>query len=147
MSSPTRLDAIVTQNSILRQLFRQAAEHRDLDLRIKRLLDEPVQSHIRVAVVRDGNLVLVADSPAWAAKLRYQIPDLRRRMHENTAFPEIEAIRVKVAKSDTPRQPDVRPPQSPLSRGAAEGVKRQAESVKDPVLREALLRLTELRKR
>lgn len=143
MSSPTRLDAIVTQDSILRQLFHQAAENRKLDFRIKHLLDEPVSSHIQVAVVRDANLVLVADSPAWAAKLRYEVPQLRRRLSENTAFPKIETIRIKVAKSNAPPQPGMRRAQRSLSRATAEGVKRQAESLEDPVLREAVLRLAE----
>jgi hypothetical protein len=141
MSSPTKLDAIVTQNSTLRQLFRQAAAYRELGLGIKALLDEPLRRHIQVATVQGDTLILIADSPAWAAKLRYLTSDLRRRIAENTVFPEVRSIRVRVAKSGVPRQPDARRPKRPLSKLAVEELRCQAESLEDPVLREALLRL------
>lgn len=141
MSSPTRLDAIVTQNSLLRQLFRQAGAHRQLDRQLKDLLEEPLRSHVRVGVMRENSLVLVADSPAWAAKLRYQVPSLHSRIASHSAFPDIQTIRVKTAHSGTPPQRGADPPQRPLSKAAAEDVRNQARDLEDPVLREAVLRL------
>ena len=147
MSSPTRLDAIVTRNSTLRQLFRQAAAHRKFDLIVKRLLEEPLSGHIQFAIIRENTLILTADSPAWAAKLRYQVPELHRQIAENPAFPVIQTIRVKVAKSDTSRQLENFVPIRPLTEATTRELSRQAESQKDPALREALLRLADRRKR
>jgi hypothetical protein len=147
MSSPTRLDAIVTQNSILRQLFRQAATHRKLDLHIKHLLEEPLRGHIQLAVIRKDTLILTADSSAWAAKLRYQVPELRRQIAENSAFPDIQTIRVTVAKSDASRQRVKYAPLRPLTKATATELNRQAEALEDPALREALLRLADRQKR
>jgi len=141
MSSPTRLEAIVAQNSILRQLLRQAAVHQELDSHVKCLLEEPLNGHIQLAVIREGSLVLVADSPAWAAKLRYQVPQLLRQITENPAFPDIQTIRVKVATSDASRQPVKVAQMRSLTKTSARELNRQAELLEDPALRDALLRL------
>jgi hypothetical protein len=43
---------------------------------------------------RDGNLVVFADSPAWSARLRYALEELRGQIRE--AQPDIEAVTVRV---------------------------------------------------
>ena len=146
MSSPTRLDAIVAQNSILRQLLRQAAVHQKLDLQVKCLLEEPLNGHIQLAVIREGSLILVADSPAWAAKLRYQVPQLLRQITGNPVFPDIRTIRVKVATSAASRQPVKVAQMRPLTKIAARELNRQAGFLEDPALRDALSRLANRRK-
>ena len=144
MSSPTKLDAIVTHNLALRKLFRHAAEHHGASLRIKSLLAEPVRSHIQLAVIRDGTLVLTADSSAWAAKMRYQVPDLHRKMAETSEFSEIQTIRVKVTKSSSAKEHDSRRA-VPMSAPVAAEMQRRAASVADPALKDALLRLANRR--
>lgn len=141
MSSPTKLDAIVTQNSILRQLVRQAAAHKDLDRFVKSLIDQPLSSHLSLESIRDGVVTLVADSSAWAAKLRYQVPELHRLFGEKSALSNIHTIRVKVANpsaSAPVRSPSKIRPLSPRTVAALEQSARQAG---DPKLREALMRL------
>ena len=147
MSSPTRLDSIVTHNSILRQLFRQAAVHQKTALHIKGLLEEPLRSHIQLVVIRDAILTLTADSSAWAAKMRYQIPNLYKQIASISDFAEIQTIRVKVSKSSALRHPLESRKALPINGSAAEGIQRQAESLDDPALRDALLRLAKRQER
>jgi hypothetical protein len=147
MASPTRLDAIVTHNSILRQLFRQAAAHQNISSRVRNLLEEPLRSHVQLGAIRDGTLVLTADSSAWAAKLRYQIPKLHRQMAKHSEFSNIQTIRVKVKKSSTERHLGKSRQALPMSRSTAEGLQRQAEALDDPALKNALLRLAERQRR
>ena len=147
MSSPTRLDTIFTHNSILRQLFRQASAHQGLSSRLRDLLAEPLRSHIELVAIRDGTLILTADSSAWAAKMRYQVPDLHRQMSEISEFSNIQTIRVKVAKSSAARHPLETRKALPMSAPTAEELQRQAASLDDPALKAVLLRLANRQKR
>ena len=129
MPSPTKLGAIVTHNSLLRQLFREARENR---------------SHSEG--IKDNTLILIADSSAWASKLRYQVATIQRRMEAAPEFARVRNIRVKVAAAEPTTQVPVRRAQA-LSATTAEGIRKQAESIEDPLLREAILKLTSHRPR
>ena len=145
MSSPTKLDSIVAHNSILRQLFRKAGDHQKLSLLVKGLLEEPLRSHIQLAAIRDGKLILIADSSAWAAKLRYRVPDLHKQIAQSKDFADIQTIRVKVARSSQMRAPLKSRKALPISEFSAGRLERQAESIDDLALRGALLRLAKRR--
>ena len=146
MSSPTKLNSIVAHNSILRQLFRKAGDHQKLSLQVKGLLEEPLRSHIQLAAIRDGKLILTADSSAGAAQLRYRVPDMHKQMAESKDFGNIQTIRVKVARSSHMREPLKSRKALPISEFAAGGLERQAESLDDLALRGALLRLAKRRR-
>ena len=143
MSFPTRLGAIVTHNSILRQLFRQAATYQHISLQVRNLLEEPLRSHVRLGAIRDGTLTLTTDSSAWAAKLRYQVPNLHRELSTIPELSEIQTIRVKVAILPAEGNPSQSRKALPMSRPTADGLQRQAEAldVDDVALKGALLRL------
>ncbi len=145
MSSPTKLNAIVTHNPTLRKLFRHAAGHHSASMRVKSLLAEPLRSHIQLAVIRGDTVVLTADSSAWAAKMRYQVPDLHRQMAKISDFSEIRTIRVKVTKSSSAQQQPLPRKALPISAPAASELQRRALSVDDPALKDALLRLAKRR--
>lgn len=146
MPSPTKLGAIVTQNSLLRQLFREAAENRSHNDQVKQLIDEPLRAHVRFALIKGDTVILIADSSAWASKLRYQVATIQRRMESSPELPEIRNIRVKVAAAEPTSQIPTHRAQA-LSATTAEGVRRQAESIEDPLLREAVLKLAGHRRR
>ncbi len=146
MPSPTKLGAIVTHNSLLRQLFREARENRSHSEGIRQLIDEPLRTHVRFALIKDNTLILIADSSAWASKLRYQIANIQRRMEASPEFARVRNIRVKVAAAEPTTQVPVRRAQA-LSATTAEGIRKQAESIEDPLLREAILKLTSHRPR
>jgi hypothetical protein len=112
-----------------------------LDERVKKLLAPPLDQHARVASLRDQVLVIQADSPAWAARIRYLVPELLGQLDASTGqFPRIQSIRVRVAVEPCAqaREPAHRPP---VSVQAAVELRRQAETVSDDRLRDALLRL------
>lgn len=113
---------------------------REVEQRVLAELPPEVAPHVRVAAVTDQCLVLQADSPAWAARLRFLepriIPFWRREM---TQFPPISRVEVKVraarASTPAPRKPRA------MSQESREAIAASAESVSDPALREALARL------
>ncbi len=146
MPSPTKLGAIVTQNSLLRQLFREAAENRSQNDRIRELIDEPLRAHVRFALIKGDTVILIADSSAWASKLRYQVAVIQRRMEASAEMAAVRNIRVKVAAAEAITQIPTRRAQG-LSATTADGMRRQAESIEDPLLREAVLKLSGHRQR
>jgi len=140
MPSPTKLNAIVTQNSLLRQLFREAGDQRTVDQLIRLAIDEPLRDHIRFALVRGDTAILIAESSAWAAKIRYQVSTIQHRMAEIPGIPPIRSIRVKVASAQETESDVARPAQA-ISDESARNVRLQADAIADPEVREAMLRL------
>jgi hypothetical protein len=121
-------------------LFREAAENRSHNDRIKQLIEEPLRAHVRFALIKGDTLILIADSSAWAAKLRYQVAAIQRRLEMSPDLALVRNIRVKVAAAEPVNQTPTRRAQA-LSASAAEGVREQAQSIEDPLLRAAVLKL------
>jgi hypothetical protein len=97
MKSPTRIGVIAGQSEALRRLTAQAGELKRLNERLKALLPPTLATHAEVAVVREDTLVLLASSAAWAARLRYSVPDILRLLATDEAFPGVRNIRIRVA--------------------------------------------------
>jgi hypothetical protein len=112
-----------------------------LDHKLRQPLPEPLRHQCRLADIRAGRLVFLANSSVWAAKLRpYQaalLADARR-----IAGQPIEKFTVKVAPL-LPLSPE-QTRRKPLSHAAAEHLKAAARSVADPELRAVYLRLASL---
>jgi hypothetical protein len=97
MKTPTRVGVLAQKNDVLRRLTEQASQLGRLNERLKTLLPPALAPHAEVAVVRDDTLVILASSAAWAARLRYSVPDLLRALAGDGAFPGIRNVRIRVA--------------------------------------------------
>jgi len=127
--------------SELTALIRHARRVEHLSLLARRHLGAPLGDHCRAANLRDGILVLHADSSAWATRLRYELPALLEFFRQQ-GQPELRSIRIKVVPTDWA------PPQAPrararprLSAAASELLRDVASTTQDPDIRDALLRL------
>ena len=129
----------------LRVIERQPVALIRLEKRISGYLDPKLASHTRVANARDGILVLQADSPAWAARLRQQVPTLITRLRETGETGPVEQIRVTVRPADQTGPPPARPMARLSSRSAAE-IEAAAEAIDDRALGSALKRLARHRR-
>ena len=79
MTGPTSLADLLDRSEGLRRLRDGAAERRRLTEKIRALLPETEAPHLLGAHLnRHRELVLVMDSPAWAARMRYSQAQLRR---------------------------------------------------------------------
>lgn len=63
-------------------LARKAAEARSLAGLVQRELPEPLGAHVVGAARRGEDLVVIVDSAAWSARVRYAGPRLRQRLAE-----------------------------------------------------------------
>lgn len=97
--------------------------------------------HASIVNLDPAGWIIHTDSPAWATRLRYTLPALRRQLsdHLRTEVPELK-VRVRPAAAAVPCQPPRRPTLSSDSAHLLEGT---AQSLADRRLSNALLRLAE----
>lgn len=140
MITPLRISKLLKSGAQSRLLAR-ARLLVELDAQLQTLLAAPLQQHCRVLALREPVLVLAADSPVWAARLRFHAPQLVRQFSLPRSM-QLRSIRVRV------RPPEVdattAPPRKPVGccghRGAV-AIQRAAENISDPELKTSLLKL------
>ncbi len=121
------LERLVRRARRLEALQREAAAHLGL----------PLAAHVRVADVREGTLVLLADGPAWAARARFHARSLAAHLGRRFGL-RLTRTRVRVVPPPPEAPRRGRPPLPPAAREALLGA---ARGVSDPDLRAALRRL------
>ena len=120
---------------------------------LRQRLDTPLNQHVIVADFDAEKLVLHTDSPVWAAKLRFKIPDILQIIQKHGKISTLRAVRVKVVvtgaggdgggKMDTekslenPRKHAI----MPLSAENARHLRQLARATEDPALAAAMTRL------
>jgi hypothetical protein len=139
MNDPIKINKLLKFGNQSR-LLAQARLLGNLDGQLQALLTPPLQQHCRVLALRDSVLVLGADSPVWAARLRFHAPQLIRQFSLPQSV-RLRTIRVRVRppESRVAASPN-KPMRLPGHRGAA-AIQRAAETISDPELKTSLLRL------
>lgn len=112
-----------------------------LDRTLRQSLPDSLRRQCCLADLRAGRLVFLASSPAWAAKLRFHQATLLADAQKIARVP-VGKFAVKVAP--LPPVPPEQIRRRPLSHAAADHLKTAAQSVADPGLRAAYLRLASL---
>ncbi len=93
---PGLLGTIINQIQLLKQL----------SLALKSHLPAPLDQHCDVAAVHQTTLVVHADSPAWATRLRYLAPALATSLRDQSGYQWIRDIKIKVRpKTGRPHAP------------------------------------------
>ncbi|MCZ6771320.1 MAG: DUF721 domain-containing protein [Proteobacteria bacterium] len=139
MKLPPSISLIVTKYDHLKQLRDQAVRLDELDDRLKMHVPTPLSKHIRLATIRDGLMVVHADSSAWAAQLRFKTPEILEQLTHDPLFEPIRSIRIRSVSETAPQAP-IRSRPSISSKTAA-ALKAQASSIADSAVRDALMRL------
>ena len=136
------MDVLRAGDDAVQRLIRHARHIEGLGRDIHALLEPPLQEHCRLTNVKDGTLVLHADSSAWAARLRFQMPAVLRQLRQHPAFTGVSGFRVRVAPLQ--RAAPVAP-SSPreLSQETVSLIRSSADTVGDLRLKLALQRLAD----
>ena len=118
-------------------LAQRARELDRLDRQLRATLPSPLRDQVRFADLRDGRLVFLAPSSAWASRVRLyqtQILEAARALGASA-----HSVAVKVA----PLPPEEIIPDwhKPLSASAARHLRAAAASLSDPTLRDLFLNL------
>ena len=91
-----------------------------LDKMLHELIPPPLNEHCRALNVAGTTLILAADSPVWAARLRFHTPQLVKQLSSEHPF-DIRAVRIRVRPADRPAPPEKRqnrPRRTPLGAAA-----------------------------
>ena len=144
MKKPIKINKLLNTGAQSR-LLAQARLLADLDIQLQTLLAPPLQQHCRVLALREPVLVLAADSPVWAARLRFHAPQLIRKLSLPRSL-RLRSIRVRVRPPETRSAVELKPARRRGHRDTT-AIQQAAETVSDPALKTSLLKLASRRAR
>ena len=106
-------------------------------------IDHELAPHCYLSHVENTELTVYVDSAAWATRIRFQVPQLIPILRaSNPGFSQLENIKVKVLTQNSAVISDESQPTGPtMSIENANGINSLSESIDDPALQAALLRL------
>jgi hypothetical protein len=142
-NKPLRINNLLGKSEVARLLARARALNK-LDAELHDLIPPPLNDHCRILSIRDDTLVLAADSPVWAARLRFQATQLVKQL-SNSRTVNLRTVRVRVRPPESRHAARPSRKQIPVTRKNSHTLREAAREVTDPGLRAALLRLASRR--
>lgn len=126
------------------KLLVQHDRHQQLLGLVRQQLPPALASHCLNAQQQGETLIVHADSPVWANKLRFQLGNLQA-LQQIPAFQAVRQVQVRVLPtSETPTT--ARDPVSTLSNEAEDIIRKLAEAISDDDLRASWLRIADRKK-
>ena len=107
--------------------------------RVHQCIPPLLQGHCRVANYKNHVLILHAETPAWTTRVRFLLPELQKKLADNSLFENLTEIQVRTEPQSAERAAPQR--RVAISSASAAVVKSLAEGIPDPALQAALLRL------
>jgi len=92
---PKSLKDLLAGRSIAALAERAAATNR-LARRVQALVPADIAPHIVGANLREKRLVLIVDGPAWAARIRFESPAIRRALERDHEL-RVDSVTIKVS--------------------------------------------------
>lgn len=138
MTKPRSLHLLLSVGTTAR-LLEHARQLQSIDTHLSACLGAEAAAHAQVANRSNGQLVIHADSAAWATRLRYLAPQLLRCLRKTPSLADLQGINIKVSPLAQPASPVTRP--AILSADNAALLDSTADTLSDPALRTALKRL------
>jgi hypothetical protein len=138
---PKSLSRVLQNNrGTLRDILSHATFIEQLnDVLLKHLPGE-YAGHCQAVTLRQYILVVAADTPAWAARMRYFSAELLIKLRQEPVFRNLKKIQIRVVpRSLIPRTPP--PEQKYISGKSASVIQDAVKSIKDPKLKKSLLKL------
>ncbi|HKQ82147.1 MAG TPA: DciA family protein [Steroidobacteraceae bacterium] len=87
----------------LKTLEERATAAEELGTRVRAVLTGPEREHVIAANEREGTLVVVMDSAAWCAQVRYAQDELLAKLNSRSAT-QFTKLRVRVGRRSTSSQ-------------------------------------------
>ena len=142
MNSPKPLYKYLTgKKGDVADLVTRAKQLHQIDLEIRKFLDQPLTDHCQVAGFKEGVLTLLTDSPAWASRLHFYIPTLSTELKQNTTILQgLNKIVIQVQPA-LPEPPKPAPQQRNVPDSAGRVLEATANSIDCEALQQALQRL------
>ncbi len=129
--------------STLTPLGRLATACRHLDTAndaLDELLDEPLKGRVSVARASGETLTLVAESPAWSARVRYLTPQILDHLRTRLENPQLSRVQIVTRPTQSSTDPPHRP-RPRLSSHSATHIESVARASENEALARTLMRL------
>ena len=139
--SPKSIHSVFENSELIKRLRQQTKKSEGVQQFIHSFMDPELAAKIIVAKWEHDELVLLAESPAWAAKIRYLVPLMLDNFARNNTFNSIKSIRIRNVTYDRLEVDSHILPKHPPSSQALETINNFAESIEDEALSNALKRL------
>ena len=92
---PKSLKTLLAGRSLAGLAERAAATNR-LARRVQAVVPAEIAPHIVGANLRERRLILIVDGPAWAARVRFESPAIRRALERDHEL-QVDGVTVKVS--------------------------------------------------
>ncbi|HEX7342488.1 MAG TPA: DciA family protein [Rhodanobacteraceae bacterium] len=119
-------------------LARESRKRDQLDQHLRQALPAAWRDQIRLADIKDGRLVFLAPSSAWASRLRLAQTQILAAARAGGVPARSLSVKVVPPVAATVPEP---PPLVPLSSATANHLRAAAHSLSDPELRDLFLAL------
>lgn len=119
-----------------------AASLQRLQPLVLQALPADLAAHCQPGNLRGNTLIIHADSPAWAAKMRFHAPQLIRSLQRANGLSGLKRCEVRVMPASAP-QTSNRPVPSTISAQSREQLRAVAKGFNDPRLKKAFERLAD----
>lgn len=138
--TPRSIAQILEQvgNSDLRALSARSRQAADLERHVLACLPAELTGQCRVGGISAGCLRLLATTPAWAARLRFETPRLLKVFLQQ-GITSIQTVQVQITPPAAPRAVPYRSVH--LSADNARLLEQTARAIRDPRLAQALAKL------
>lgn len=133
---------MVSSSPMIKQLRQETRKLEQVQVFINSFLDPELSKRMMVGALGDDFIVLIAESPAWAAKMRYVIPLLLDNFALKDEFKSVKTIRIRTQKHDRPEPPRPVPHRLKIGADAAKVMKDTAGTMEDEAIAMALQRLS-----
>lgn len=129
------------QGAIPAHILQRVGLLRALDDALRDCLPAECSAHCRATGLADGTLHLVADSPAWRARLHLYSSRIIKHFRRLGKF-SVERVKVRVGPGPAPAPAARTPgPERTLPPASARALRALADATGDPELQQALRRL------
>ena len=139
--SPQRIGSIFADHALIVSLRQKSEKIKPIQEFIDSFLDSDIARQFIVANSGRDHIVLMANSPAWATKIRYLVPLMLDNFARHEQLHWIKTIEIKLAKQTGTVASKSIPKSSPPSKRARQHIKEFAKSMDDESLASALERL------
>ncbi|WP_010597209.1 DUF721 domain-containing protein [Rickettsiella massiliensis] len=132
----------VGTDTFLALIQQKVSELKKLNQLWMKIVTHEFAEHSRVANFREGCLVIEVDNAAWITYLRYHLPELKKRLSQESDLSTLQKIEWYIRPPSAGLSRQTTNNQSlVLSKNSLELLKNTAQQIKNKALQEALLRL------
>ena len=140
---PNRIGNLLhTDTGILRKLIQHLNFLKGIEQKLASFLGHPLCEHYIIANYANDTLVVYADTPSWASRIRYNTPQIMFFLQNECGLDSLKTIRIKVTPFSSVQSTPLPDKRWKLDKHTASLISRSASSITDETLKCLLLKIS-----